>query len=152
MCVIWGCHREAAENCTLLCYYASSGNFTTTRRAQFLATLWCRPQIAQILLARRHKYHSPTFLVCTTHISKFFITQVKVFWQTGRQFLLLNTTRVAEKIFPPKNLCVCVCVYIYISYYLVLLVPRCLYCCLRILKPGGLELQSLEFLGRRLIQ
>ena len=62
------------------------------------------------------------------HISKFF-GKGGASWE----FLLLNTTRVAENI------------------YLVMLVPRCFCCCLRILKPGGLELLKSGLLGRRLI-
>ena len=37
--LIWGCHYKVVENCALPGYYSvSSGNFTTNRRAQFLAT------------------------------------------------------------------------------------------------------------------
>jgi len=41
------------ENCALPGYYAAiSGNFTTTRRAQFLATSRWHPQITQIFYSQ----------------------------------------------------------------------------------------------------
>jgi len=47
--LIWGCHREVMENCALPGYYAASrGRFTTSRRAQFLATSRWHSQITQI--------------------------------------------------------------------------------------------------------
>ena len=82
------------------------------------------------------------------------------------KILVLNTTRVEEKIFPPKNL-VYIYIYIYIytvvlptrclcylilepSGYLVVLVTRCL--CYYCLEPSGLELLKLGLLGHRLNQ
>jgi len=59
------CHREVAEKCFRLGFYAASGNFTTTRSAQFQATCGGTLKSYKFLQARQHKYHTPTFLVCT---------------------------------------------------------------------------------------
>ena len=80
-------------------------------------------------------------------ISKLFITQVSLSCKLGANWeLLLVNTRVAVKIFPPKNL-----VYIYIYIYIhthtryFILVARCLWCCRLILEPNGLELLNRPF-------
>jgi hypothetical protein len=71
-----------AEDCARLCYYAaSSGNFDTTlsnpeeRSSQLL-----RGGTLKFLLHRRQKYHTPTFLVGTTH------------WRLTNNFLLPKLT------------------------------------------------------------
>jgi hypothetical protein len=82
-------------------YAAGRGDFTTTRRAQFLDTSRCHPQIAcKFLLAIRHKYHTLTFLMCATHISEFFVTQVEVYWR----ILAIRYYARDRKFFPAKKL------------------------------------------------
>ena len=150
-------------------YAAGSGNFTTTRRAHFLATSRCHPQIARkFLLAVRHKYHTPTFLMCTTHISKFFVTQVKVYWR----ILAIRYYARGRKFFPAKKLSIW---FLAGKFFPTFLSPlpflhpfpllasttastsrrSCSSSCqmsllLLILEPGGLERLNPGFLGRRL--
>ena len=126
-----------AKNCA-----ASSGKFTTTssRRAQFLANIFCAPHF------------------------KIFLYASKSILGANWEFVILNIVfrrgvQMFKKSFPPKNL-----IYIFwrenisYSHFLspyftadtVVLDTRCL-CCLRILEPGGLELLNLGLLGRCLI-
>ena len=82
LCVIQGCHRDIPENCALFGYYAAnSGNFTTTRRAQFLAKISCIPHFEIFPYASKLPVNG-----------------------ANQEFLLLNTMCVAVKFFPPKNL------------------------------------------------
>jgi len=104
----------------------------------------------------------PTFLVCTTLVSKFFIMLVKVFWSRLR-ILATNYARgrknfpakklsiyiLAGKFFPsffhfflsPLTLLAPTSCYLRLPVGAVVVATRCLCCCcLRILEPGGLEM------------